>query len=103
MGQLQVADLAAVLVPARRRPQVHGLEPIPQPPLPQENHSFSYIYEMPGADQLKSQGQHIHLETSPRAPLSCGTQERGSASARGEDVELVALRVGQTRPRDVAL
>jgi len=25
MGQLQVADLAAVLVPPRRRPQVHGL------------------------------------------------------------------------------
>src|ERR1039458_3937477 len=28
---------------------------------------------------------------------------RGSASARGEDAELVALRVGQDRPRDVAL
>src|SRR3984957_3563763 len=29
--------------------------------------------------------------------------ERGSASTRGENVELVALRVGQARPRDVAL
>ena len=29
MGQLQVADLAAVLVPARRRPQVHILEITP--------------------------------------------------------------------------
>jgi mRNA interferase MazF len=29
--------------------------------------------------------------------------ERGSASARGEDVELAALRVGQAHPRDVAL
>src|SRR5258708_38724992 len=29
--------------------------------------------------------------------------ERGSAAARGEDAEFVALRVGQDRPRDVAL
>jgi hypothetical protein len=27
----------------------------------------------------------------------------GFASARGEDVELVALRVGEARPRDIAL
>src|SRR5258707_12049948 len=34
---------------------------------------------------------------------SIDTSGRGAASARGEDVELVALRVGEARPRDVAL
>ena len=29
-------------------------------------------------------------------------RKRGSASAQGEDLKLVALRVGQARPRDVA-
>jgi hypothetical protein len=49
----------------------------------------------------------VVYEGSPRDPFSGLTSivisERGSVSARGKDVELVALRVGQARPRDVAL
>src|ERR1700733_15015144 len=54
---------------------------------------------------------HGHDRGACEAPLviclggitSIVISERGSASTRGENVELVALRVGQARPRYVAL
>src|SRR6266700_995717 len=47
--------------------------------------------------------ESVHLVIRLGGITSIVISERGSASARGEDVELVALRVGQARPRDVAL
>ncbi len=47
--------------------------------------------------------ESVHLVIRLGGITSVVISERGSASARGEDVELVALRVGQARPRDVAV
>src|SRR6266568_1624334 len=47
--------------------------------------------------------ESVHLVIRSGGITSTVISERGSASARGEDVELVALRVGQARPRHVAL
>src|SRR6266702_5779147 len=56
-----------------------------------------------GATSMIVVYERVHLVIRLGGITSIVISERGSASARGEDVELVASGVGQARPRDVAL
>jgi len=58
---------------------------------------------LPACGHTSGEGDDV-VEARPVAVAGVhGEGRQGSASARGEDVELVALRVGENRPRDVAL
>src|SRR5438874_956807 len=76
MGQLQVPDLAAVLVPPRRRPQVHILDNTLinrlSPGLIKSVHvSMNLAAQQAG----QPPGLPIHPGTRTRQPANCGSQE----------------------------
>ena len=81
VSQLQVADLAAVLVPPRRRPQVHILDTTPlnqlsSGPIVSVHVSMNLPPQQPG----QSPGLPHHAGTQTRRPPNCGRQGKRTAA-----------------------
>ena len=102
-----VLEQRADVIKPGRRPDL-GREPGKSPPVttssarssspPTSRHTLPGSLTGPILPSASVSAREPSAECSTLSPIG-----EGSGSARDEDVEFVALRVGQTRPRDVAL